>query len=146
MRNLRLDYTHLMALTHLQNLAVLVLEQDSSLVRNQDDNGITDQFLRRWSIAIQQQKAFSKLRVLVFRHFQTSIEGTLACLYMFPILILCSINTSHANHDTNSGPNGEPSPSKGPWLHLATEAYVSALPELASPQYNVFGVNRLCTQ
>jgi hypothetical protein len=122
--NLRLRHTHLMDLLNLPNLAVLALEQDVTQARARDDGGIDNRFMKRWGLEISKKKAFTKLRVLMLRHFQTALEDTFLGLTAFPQLLLCNLDSWFAKQDMIGMKSGGAVPRRGRWRHLPTDGYV----------------------
>ncbi|KAF2685579.1 hypothetical protein K458DRAFT_14376 [Lentithecium fluviatile CBS 122367] len=120
LRHLLLRHVHLMGLTNLTNLAVLALEQD--IAQDWSENtGINAHYMKRWGLYVQQKGTFMKLRVVVFRHFQTNIESTLACFQRFPQLLLCNIDTSSAAENSTGSGHGTPVPSVDCWQRLVVQ-------------------------
>jgi hypothetical protein len=125
--NLQLRHTHLMDLLNLSSLAVLVLEQDVAQARGRDDGGIDNRFMKRWGLETTKKKAFTKLRVLVFRHFQTFLKETFLGLTAFPQLMLCNLDSWFAKQDMEGMKSGGKVPPRGRWRHLSTEGCVEFL-------------------
>ncbi|KAF2641349.1 hypothetical protein P280DRAFT_309632 [Massarina eburnea CBS 473.64] len=121
LRNLTVRDTDLMALLEFPNLAVLVLEQSRNLCKSKDDGGIHDKFMSRWGRAVYDTKAFMKLKVILFRHFQTSLNDTLAGFTVFPKLALCNLDSFFAKQDMIGMAPGALVGARGRWRHLPTD-------------------------
>ncbi|KAF1956526.1 hypothetical protein CC80DRAFT_59669 [Byssothecium circinans] len=120
-RNLSLRATHLMNLLDFPNLSVLVLEQSRELSKSKDDGGISDSFMRRWGRAVFDAKAFTRLRVIVFRNFQTSLDDTFLCFTVFPSLVLCNLDSWWAKQDMMGMLSGGLVGKNRRWKHVPTE-------------------------
>jgi hypothetical protein len=100
LHSLLLRHVHLMDLTNFPNLSVLALEQNAMSTWGVNESGIDDRFMKRWGLLVQEKKAFTKLKVIVFRHFRTTIDSTLTCFERFPSLFLCNVDSLPALLDS----------------------------------------------
>ncbi|KAF2869164.1 hypothetical protein BDV95DRAFT_578502 [Massariosphaeria phaeospora] len=119
-QNLSLKSGHLMALLKIPNLAVLALEQDHAYTYSKYDGGINDKFMRDWGRAVYEKGAFTKLRVLILRHFSVGMEFTFKGITVFPALYLVNMDSWFLKLDVLGAKSGQTF-KNGRWRHLPTD-------------------------
>ncbi|KAF2500154.1 hypothetical protein BU16DRAFT_522978 [Lophium mytilinum] len=91
---------NLFEIAKIPNLEVLNLQGRVS-GNSVDDSVYNDYFLSRWSYVVLGSGHLSKLRVLIFRHFDVT-SATLKKLSPFPALALCNLESVCLKSDRNN--------------------------------------------
>lgn len=95
-RNLQINDVNLNTdLLKFRNLAVLVLEQ----LRGQRGGGEDDRMIKSWGMSVATKNYFQKLTVLSLKHFDISVPEALKGLTVFPVLVLCNLDSWQVKKD-----------------------------------------------